>query len=156
MEIVFLLILLGASVVFLGETYRYEVPSYDTSGGPAMFPRYVLIILCATIILLLIQLIVKKQGKTFVFGELFRNERGVFLAALLMYVLLLNPVGFLASTIVFLLFTVNYLSRQYNGSLGSFKNTAVRSSICVLTAVGVNYLFGNVFRIMLPTGRMFW
>ena len=155
MEFVFLLILLGLSLTLLGQTFQYEIPSFDTSGGPAMFPQYVLVMLIIAIVFLLIQLAWRKQGRTFVFGEVFRGGQGVFLGSLALYLLLLSPFGFLASTILFLLFTVNYLAQRYHGSLGTGKAIAVRSLVSVVVACTVNYLFAGVFRIMLPTGTIY-
>ena len=155
MEIVFLLLLLAASLFFLRETYSYQVPSFDTSGGPALFPRYILILLSVCIVLLIIQLIWQKRGKTFVFFEVFKHERGVFFWTLVAYLFLLNPIGFLAATILYLLFIVNYLARLYKGTLGSIKEIIVRSTISLAVALSVTYLFSEIFRIILPTGTIY-
>lgn len=155
MEIVFLLVILGFSVLFLVQTHSYQVPTYDTSGGPAMFPQYILIMLIAAIVILVVQLIIKRQGAKFVFGEMFTGVRGIFFVSLVVYLALLRPIGFLLSTALFLLVTVNFLARVYKGSLGTAKEIVVRSSISLGVALFVNFLFADVFRIMLPTGTIY-
>jgi hypothetical protein len=155
MEIVFLLVLLGVSVVLLVQTTTYVTPKFDTSGGPALFPQYILILLMVSIVILIIQLAVRREGRTFVFLELFRSVRGIFLLSLALYLLALYYVGFFIATALFLFFTVNYLTYVYNGSTGTWKQVLLRCLLLLGIIVIVNYLFGDLFNIMLPKGRLF-
>jgi len=94
MELIFLAILGIFAVVFFKETTTYKIASFDTSGGPATFPQYILILLLVAIAILMIQKIVKKDFKGFVFIELFKGERGIGLLSLVAYLALLTILGF--------------------------------------------------------------
>ena len=156
MELIFLAILGIFAVVFFKETTTYKIASFDTSGGPATFPQYILILLLVAIAILMIQKIVKKDFKGFVFIELFKGERGIGLLSLVAYLTLLTILGFTLSTILFLGFLVNYLYRaNHQKSLGSVKQIAIRTGFSVLFAFVIQYIFVGLMHVMLPKGIFF-
>jgi len=156
MELVFLAVLAVVASVFFFETTTYKIASFDTSGGPAIFPQYVLILLLVAIVVLVIQKIIKKDFKGFVFLELFKRERGIGLLSLIAYLTLLNILGFTLSTILFLSFLVNFLYRAHHDkSLGSVKQISIRTGISVLFSFIIHYTFVNLMHVMLPKGILF-
>lgn len=156
MELIFLTILAIFSIVFFQETTTYKVASFDTSGGPAIFPQYILILLLISIAVLMIQKIVKKDFKGFVFIELFKGDRGIGLIALVAYLSLLKILGFTLSTVLFLTFLVNYLYRtNHEKSLGNVKHIALRTGFSILFAFLIQYIFVNLMHVMLPKGIIF-
>jgi hypothetical protein len=80
--------------------------------------------------------------------------RGIFLLAIVIYLIALNYFGFVIATALFLLFTVNYLTYEYQGSIGNWKQILIRCFILMIILLSVYYLFGDVFNIMLPKGKL--
>ncbi|MCF7943401.1 MAG: tripartite tricarboxylate transporter TctB family protein [Spirochaetia bacterium] len=154
MEIVFLSLLFAAAGVLFLQTLTYTTPTFDTSGGPALFPQYILILLMVSIGVLIIQLVIRKEGRDFVFLELFRSLRGIFLLSIVLYLFALNYFGFYIATAIFLLFTVNYLTFAYTGTVGTWKRVVLRCILLLVIITVVNYLFGDLFNIMLPKGKL--
>ena len=104
----------------------------------------------------MIQKIVKKDSKGFVFIELFKGDRGIGLLALVAYLSLLKILGFTLSTVLFLTFLVNYLYRtNHEKSLGSVKHIAFRTGFSILFAFLIQYIFVNLMHVMLPKGIIF-
>lgn len=156
MELIFLIILGIFAIIFFRETTTYKIASFDTSGGPAAFPQYILILLLIAIAILIIQKIVKKEYKGFVFLELFKGERGIGLLSLIAYLSLLSILGFTLSTILFLTFLVNYLYRvNHNKSLGSAKRIAMRTGFSIIFAFAIQFIFVSLMHVMLPKGIFF-
>jgi hypothetical protein len=156
MELIFLAVLAIVASVFFVETTTYKIASFDTSGGPAIFPQYILILLLVAIVVLFIQKIIKKDFKGFVFIELFKRERGIGLLSLIAYLTLLNILGFTLSTILFLSFLVNFLYRAHHEkSLGSVKQISIRTGISVLFSFIIHYTFVSLMHVMLPKGILF-
>ncbi|MGI5987925.1 MAG: tripartite tricarboxylate transporter TctB family protein [Dysosmobacter sp.] len=69
------------------------------------------------------------------------------LAALLLYVVLLDPVGFILSTILYLFLQMVILSSKITK-----KNLVVFALISVVTSVAIYFLFTKAFYLMLPAG----
>lgn len=156
MELIFLAVLGVASLVLLMETTGYKTASFDTSGGPGIFPKYVIILLLIAIIALVIQKIIKKEFKGFVFLSLFKAERGITLIALITYLALLNLLGFVLSTSLFLCFMVNFLYRaNHEKSLGSKKHIVLRSGFSIAFAFFIQFIFVSLMHVMLPKGIFF-
>ncbi len=155
MEILFLGILFIISGILFIQTLSYSVPSYDTSGGPALFPQYILILMMISIVVLIIQLLKNKSGKEFVFLNLFRGLRGMFLLTIVLYLIALKFFGFFIATAIFLVFTVNYLTNEYTSSIGTVKQVIIRSVFLVAFTAAIYFLFGDIFKIMLPKASLF-
>lgn len=155
MEYVFLGIIAVFASLFLKDATHYKTASYDTSGGPGQFPKYILILLLISIAALIIQKIIKKDKTKFVFFELFKGERGITLGSLIIYLAFLNIIGFLLSTSIFLIATVNYLYFRAHAGFGGKKGIAIRSSISVVITLTIYYAFVQLMHVMLPTGIIF-
>lgn len=155
MEYVFLGIIAVFATLFLKDATQYKIASYDTSGGPGLFPTYILILLLVAIAALVIQKIIKKDKTKFVFFELLKGERGIILGSLIIYLAVLSVIGFILSTSIFLMFTVNYLYFRGHVGFGAKKSIAIRSGFSVGIALIINYVFVNLMHVMLPRGIIF-
>lgn len=155
MEYVFLGIIAVFATLFLKDATQYKIASYDTSGGPGMFPTYILILLLVAVAALAIQKIIKKDRTKFVFFELLKSERGIILGSLIVYLAVLSVIGFILSTSIFLMFTVNYLYFRGHAGFGAKKSIAIRSGFSVGIALIINYVFVNLMHVMLPSGIIF-
>jgi hypothetical protein len=156
MELVFLGAILAVCVRLFLETTTYVTASYDTSGGAGQFPQYVLILLMIAVIALMIQDIRKKKYQDFDITSLFHDERKVFFLSLVAYILVIKPFGFIMSTIIYLVFIVNYLYKKYgNGSIGTVKNVIIRNVSLVIFVCAIDYVFEHLMRVVLPHGFLF-
>ena len=155
-EIIFLSVVIAACGVLYGVTFTFNVSSFDTTGGPAPFPRYVLIGIILVGVALIVRRIRERGDDRFAFLELFHGSRGVGLLAFVVYLILLRLIGFFIATTIFLAVTCHYLLWVSSGSWAhSSVRVVARVGVLALAAFGIYYLFGQVFNIMLPTGTLF-
>ena len=155
-ELVFLGILMLASSGAFVQSFFFQQSKYDLSGGPGLFPRIIGAALFISCLILFVKLLVTKKYKDrkFVFLDLFKDSRGVFLAAAWVLAILINYLGFLISVSIYLLFTIHYMLFKTNGTLGGGKRIALRS-ICIVASVwAIEVLFIDAFKIMLPVGSL--
>lgn len=154
-ELVFLLLLLILCAVCFVQTLSFPVSILDQSGGPALFPQIVLVLLAVVIVLRMIQFLREKEHAHFVFRELFTGRRLFFFGSLIVYVLLFQWLGYILSTALFLLVTVNYFYFVVKGNRGSVKAIVVRNVSVVAFSIVMYVFFANILHIMLPTGQLF-
>ena len=139
-ETIFLLCFCAAAIAMYGMTGNFRISKMDTSGGAAMFPRIV-------IILLLVFLAI--MGR-----ELFTGSRFFFLICFCAYVVCLKLLGYRVATYLFLLFSVNGFMKVEKGAYGTARELVVRNLILLVFVLAMYCLFGTVLSIKLPTG--FW
>ena len=70
-ETIFLLCFCAAAIAMYGMTGNFRISKMDTSGGAAMFPRIVIILLLVFLAIRLLQIWIGKQKKPFMGRELF-------------------------------------------------------------------------------------
>lgn len=154
-ELVFLLILLILCAVCFVQTLSFPVSILDQSGGPALFPQIVLALLTLVIVIRLIQFFREKKHEHFVFRELFTGRRLFFFGSLIVYVFLFDFLGYILSTALFLVVTINYFYYVVKGNRGSVKAILVRNISAIAFSVIMYVFFANILHIMLPTGQLF-
>lgn len=151
-EIIFLFVLAAIGGWYFYETFSYTTPIYDKTGGPAVFPRMILILLLICLVVRLIQILVKKERKHFVLLELFTGSTGVFLFAFMAYIFLLEPLGMILDTILYLTFTSHYMIYGRDGTIGS-KTSVIKHFIAyIFMSVGIYLFFSKVMNVAVPTG----
>lgn len=134
--IIFLLV--GAGFIF--ESRKISTSAYGSNIGPDIFPIGLGIVL----ILLSIRLIfetTKYSGKAEKGGKPDYKRFLLILGAALLYVLLLEPIGYIITTFLFLLFAFQVMERG-----GWFKTIL----IAAVFSIGVYYLFVKVLQGSLP------
>ena len=141
-ELVFLALLLAVCTLFYGMSFDFKTSILDTSGGAALWPRIVIIFLVMIII------------KQFVFKELFQGSRLFFLLSLFGYVILFRYAGYLISTMLFLLITMNIFYKITRDNFGSMRSIIVRNGVAVAFVFGCNFFFAEVVHIALPQGAI--
>lgn len=149
----YLLVLSFIPIYVLIASAGFESKSSDASGGPGMFPTFIAAFM---LILLIIQMIRTfwQPSKPVVFKELFTGITGVFLGAFLIYIILLNYVGFLIATIIYLPLTSLYIKYKTYGPVPR-KQMIKEALFMVLFAVGVYFFFNEFINVKLPTGELF-
>ncbi len=151
-EIVFLSVFLVISAGLYYLTGSFRISKMDHSGGAALFPRIVIILLAVCILLRIIQILKQKEKKEFVWKSLFTRGRMEFVAALVVYVLCLKPVGYLISTALFLIFVVNRFYRiEYNG-WGTARGVIVRNAALIAFTIAIYLVFHRLLGVSLPRG----
>lgn len=151
-EIVFLALLAGAAGLYFYQTLGYAMPKLDNSGGPAIFPKFVCIVLICLIIIRIVTIIAKKEKKPFHFIELFKGSTGLLFVSFVIFVVVVKPLGFILASFLFLTFVSNALHYVKLNTLGSGKSIVFRELLFILFPVLLYYFFTNVLFIALPAG----
>lgn len=151
-QIIFLITVCLYAVYSFIETLGYRVNAFDNTGGPALFPRIVAVLLIFFCVVLIIQTIKDKNKQKFVFVELFQGLRGKFLALFIGYIVLMQIFGFIISSCIYVPIVSNYLVFKTDGSIGKPFLVAKNSALLMVLVVAIYYAFGKFFHVMLPTG----
>lgn len=154
-ELVFMALVLVVCGVFFGMSFDFKTSVLDTSGGAAFWPRIVIVFLACFVIIRGIQVIKNKDNRQFVFGELFRGSRLFFLLSLTGYIVLFKFAGYLVTTMLFLLITVNVFYKITRDNFGSVRSIVIRNAAAVAFSFGCYFFFTKVVHIALPQG-MIW
>jgi putative tricarboxylic transport membrane protein len=153
-EILFMAVLAIIAIGMFVMTYDFPISIIDKSGGAALFPRIMIVLLLFFLVIRFIAIIkTKREGRPkFVFIEIFQGPRLVYLLTTLAFIIVLNFLGFILSAILYLLILVNYFYYIQNDKKPSLK-TEIVVVVCVIAGiVGLEYFFGDVLNIMLPEG----
>ena len=153
-EIILLLCFAAMSFAMLVMAKDFRVSKMDSSGGAAMFPRIVIILLLIFIAVRIVQILLKKEKRPFAGRELFTGSRFFFVLCLVGYVLLLKPLGYILSTSLFLILAVNRFYRIERGTNGSPAAIAARNVLLVLFVLAMNWAFGSILSVRLPAGLL--
>ena len=151
-EIIFLLCFAVVSAIMFYMTGDFRISKMDTSGGAALFPRIVIILLLVFLMLRIIEILASKEKKEFAGKELFAGSRCLFIGGLVLYVVLLKPLGYIIATVLFLAFVVNRFYRVEKGLMGSAAQIAIRNVLMIVFVLAMNWVFGTVLSVNLPAG----
>ncbi len=151
-EMIFLFLLLVVCALSFRMTFDFPVSLLDKSGGASLFPRIIIIALASFIIIRIIQILIRKEKTQFIFKELFTKERGFFFISFLVYVICLNFLGYVLSTILFLSVTISVFFNITTGFYGTKKHKIRRIIAVVVFSFLMYFFFGKIINILLPTG----
>ena len=126
--------------------YQVRVPAYDSGApSPRIIPGICLVIMLIFSIVLIIQSLVFKKDKIVEFDWQKEKPAILLIVLLCLYVALILTVGFIiASAITFIIILA------YCGERKPFIYIFI-----VACAIGIFFLFKNVFTVSLPTGIFF-
>lgn len=151
-EIIFLLLIGATSGLYYYQTLSYRMPKLDNSGGPAIFPKFVCLILIGFVIIRIIQIILKKEKKEFHFFEIFKGTKGLLFISFTVLVFVIKPLGFVLTCFLFLSFVANALMYSKENTLGSTKSIIIREVIFLAFPIALYYFFTKVLFVALPAG----
>ena len=153
-EIFFLIILAAAGVGMFVRSFGFQVSRIDSSGGPALFPRIVIIILLLFIAIRIIMVSKSKEelGKKFHFLEIFQGSRLIFLLMFLGYAVLMKPLGFVISSSLFLIIAVTFLYKKQYGERITVKKGLILYPVILISVAVLYYIFVNKLNVLLPGG----
>ncbi len=153
-ELIFLALIGIVGVLCYNETLSYSVAEYDRTGGPAMYPQLVLILLFIALALRAIQILMTKEKPKFKWFTLFKGSRGVFFIAFVLFVFLMDPLGFIVDATLFLTGTSLYLYYQTTGdkTLGGAKAITLKVVLFAAFNTAVFLFFTSVLNVGVPEG----
>lgn len=151
-ELIFLIIIGGMGALYLFQTFGYRMPMLDNSGGPALFPQIVCIILLVLVVIRIIQIVSQKEFKKFQFLELFKGSMGFFCIGTVVLVVAMPYLGFLVACFLYLTVEANGLLYLKNGSFGSIGRIIGRELFFVAFVVLLYVFFTHVLFVALPGG----
>lgn len=153
-EIFFLLILAAAGIGMFGMSFGFQVSRIDSSGGPALFPRIVIVILLVFVIIRITMISKNKEelSRKFHFVEIFQGSRLVFLLLFLGYALLMKPLGFVISSSLFLIASVTFLHKKQYGEGITVKKGLILYPVIVAAVTVLYYIFVYKLNVLLPGG----
>ena len=155
-ELLFELVIALIAVGMFGMTFGFRESLIDQSGGPALFPRIVILLLL--IFLAVRGIVIRKnreeQEKPFHFLEMFQGSRLIYVVLLTAYAGMVKPVGFLLSTWVFSLIAIPFLYKQQYGKGMTLRRQAVTSAVTVVSVFLLYYVFTRYFHVLLPAGLL--
>lgn len=153
-ELVFLTILVMIGIVMYIISGSFPTSIIDKSGGPALFPRLVIIFLFVMIILRIMEIlkVPKEERKEFHFVEIFKGSRLIFLVVTFAYYMLAVYLGFVISSIIYLIFMTSYFYKVKFEIWPSKRRFFTTSGSIVLSVVVIDYLFCEVLNVLLPIG----
>lgn len=153
-EIIFLLVIAVLDVIYFTETFSYKKPLFDNTGGPSVFPRVILTLLLIFLIARIIQILLTKEKKHFVFKELFCGSTGVFLFSFAGFILLMEPLGMIVDTVLYLSFISHYMIAQKEGTVGTPGKVLVHIAAFTCMAAAVYWFFSGVLNVAVPKGLL--
>jgi putative tricarboxylic transport membrane protein len=153
-EIIFLVFLLITGGVMFYSTYDFRTSLLDTSGGPALFPRIVLIFLLLMLVIRIVQILCSKEKKQFAFLEIFKGSRLFFILSLGVYIVLIKPLGFILSTVLFMSVLILGFRYSMSKSVGKPGSVAIAIGFSAVYAVLMYVLFAKILNIFLPAGLL--
>lgn len=151
-ELIFLVFLLITGGVMFYSTYDFRTSLLDTSGGPALFPRIVLIFLLLMLVIRIVQILCAKERKPFAFLEIFKGSRLFFVLSLGVYIVVIKPLGFILSTVLFMSVLIMGFRYSMTKSVGKPGSVVLVVVLSVVYAVLMYLLFAEVLNIFLPAG----
>lgn len=154
-ELLFLAVVSAAAVIMFFMTFQFPSSILDQSGGAGLFPRIIVVMLLACILLRLFQY--RKRPETrkhFVFLEMFQGLRLGYIVMTGVYIALMAPLGYVISTIAYMMVLINFFYYAQMEHKPSVKTETMIAVGIVAGTVGIYWFFGSVLHVMLPVGLL--
>jgi hypothetical protein len=157
-EVIFLGIVAIIAAIMLVLTATFPVSIIDHSGGPSLFPRLVIGLLFLFIIIRIIEILKTKKEtrKPFVFTEIFKGPRLLFIIISIVAFILVSRLGFIITMSLYvpgMMIFFTYLNKK---ELPSKKEIIIMIFSCILFVVLFDYLFCTHLHVILPKGILGW
>lgn len=154
-ELLFLAVVSAIAVIMFFMTFQFPSSILDQSGGAGLFPRIVVVLLLGCILMRLYQYLKKPETrKHFVFLEMFQGLRLAYIVMTGVYILLMSTLGYIISTVAYMLVLINCFYHAQMESRPSVKTEAVIVIGILAGTIGMYWFFGSVLHVMLPAGLL--
>lgn len=146
MELIVHIVILAISSILLALTFQFEGLNINTGGGPAFWPQILL-----SLIIVLELFVIAFTYKKYKNGELKKEKDEsviypqnlyISVTALALYIVLMQFVGFLISSIIYLVFMMYILKVKLKTNL----------IVSILSGYLITFVFGNLLMVPLPRG----
>lgn len=146
MELILHFVILAVSIILFAITYLFQGLSIETGGGPAFWPRILLILIIVLEVIVIFHTYKKvKNGKSNVKKDedsIYPNNLYITILALTVYIIAMKYIGFFISTVAFLIFMMVVLKVKLKINL----------FVSIASGVAITFLFGNLLMVPLPAG----
>lgn len=155
-ELIFNALLAVVAVIMFVMTYSFPTSIFDKSGGAGLYPRIVIICLLILLLIRTVQVLRSEEEKKrkFVFLEMFQGPRLIYILTTLAYFLLVTSIGFVLTTIAYLIWSILYFYCLQEKKRPSKKTAAIVVVSVIPSVIVLDYLFCNVLGVLLPAGIM--
>ncbi|MBT9778933.1 hypothetical protein GPL15_20875 [Clostridium sp. MCC353] len=154
-ELVFLAVVSAIAVGMFFMTFQFPSSILDQSGGAGLFPRIIVVMLLACILMRLYQYFRKPDTrKHFVFLEMFQGLRLVYILMTGVYIAAMAPLGYIISTVAYMTALINFFYYAQMDRRPSAKTEAVIAVGVTAGTIGIYWFFGSVLHVMLPAGLL--
>ncbi|MGB4439125.1 MAG: tripartite tricarboxylate transporter TctB family protein [Sedimentibacter sp.] len=146
MELILHLVILAISLILFGFTFLFNGLNINTGGGPSFWPQILLVLII--VLELVVLVFTYKKYKN---GELKRKKDEsviypqnlyISIVSLTLYIVLMQYIGFLISTVIYLCFMMHILQVKLKTYL----------IISLLSGYIITFVFGNLLMVPLPQG----
>lgn len=146
MELIVHIIILAISAIMLLLTFQFKGLNISTGGGPAFWPQILL-----ALVILLELFIIAFTYKKYKNGELKKEKDEsviypqnlyISIIALTFYIILMQYIGFLISSTIYLIFMMYILKVKLKTNI----------IVSLLSGYIITFVFGNLLMVPLPRG----
>lgn len=153
-ELIFNALLAVIAVILYVMTFDFPTSIFDKSGGAAMYPRIVIIALLILLAIRSVQILQspEENKRKFVFFEMFRGSRLIYILTTFAYFLLVKRIGFIVCTVVYLIGMILYFYTLQEQKHPSTKMVLIVAVAVIPSVVALDYLFCKLMGVLLPAG----
>ena len=153
-ELFFMACIAAVCIAMFVMTGNFPVSVIDDSGGPALFPRIVIVFLIAVMAVRAAAVARDRKllAQKFVFFSLFRGNSLIYLLLFVGYAVTMPFFGFVAGTALFLIASMAFLYSRQNGKTPGFHAALLIAAGSVAGTLAVHYAFSSLLNIVLPVG----
>ncbi len=153
-EVIFSGVVAVIAVVLFINSATFPESIIDQTGGAALFPRIIIILLLVTLAVRVVIILRDKEEreKPFAFIDFFKGRRLVFFLLFIGYTLVMTTLGFFLSSSIFLAIAIPFLYKLQHGKFMSVKRLVISTVISTSMVFALYYIFVNYFNVILPSG----
>ncbi len=157
-ELIYMAIIAVIAIFMFIVSGSFPVSIIDKSGGASLFPRVVVVLLLCFMAIRTVFVLRDKElrEKTFIFLEIFKGPRLVYLLGTFTYILLIQPLGFVITTSLYLFGMSNFMYYKQKDSIMSMQRSSIIFFSGLTVSLGMYLFFTRVLSILLPQGILGW
>lgn len=157
-EVIFLGIVAIIAAIMLVMTASFPVSIIDHSGGPTLFPRLVIGLLFLFILIRIVEVLktTKEDRKPFIFTEIFKGPRLLFIIISVIAFILVSRLGFIITMSLYVPGMMVFFTYLNKKALPSRKEIIVMIFSCIVFVILFDYLFCIHLHVILPKGILGW
>ena len=132
------------SIFVYYQTCLFKIPYEVRQISPFLFPRLVALALFISGLIILIKGIFNNKGEVIIFDKNLFYTRSILILVMLVYLFLVEYIGFVVSTAAFLITLMLFLEREK-----TFRKMAYSVVISIITSIAIKFLFYDIMHVIL-------